>query len=68
MTEQEFRHMLVMLRLHIPYDPIPPGARNMTPEKVAQFNEVQTRLNGKIAEIYAEKVQALFKIVGVSME
>ena len=38
------------------------------PRQVSKFNEVQVRLNTKIAEIEAEKVKELSKIAGIANE
>jgi hypothetical protein len=67
MTDQTFLQQLIWARLHIRVDPPPPWAAKLTKEQMAQFNEVQTRLNAKILELETEKIEKLFKIVGTGV-
>jgi hypothetical protein len=66
MTEKELQNMFMLMRKPIPWDPAPWWVR-LTKEQVAQFNDVQVRLNTKIAALEAEKVKALSKIAGISV-
>lgn len=63
MTEKELWKLFVLLRKPIPWDPAPEWAR-LTPEQMQKFNEVQSRFNTKLAQIDAEKIQALNEIMG----
>ena len=64
MTEEQLRKLFVLLRKPIPWDPIPWWVK-LNKDQVAKFNEVQVRLNTKIAEIEAEKMKELSKIAGI---
>jgi hypothetical protein len=63
MTDEELYRLFLMLRRPIPWDPIPVGIK-INQEQATKFNEVQARLNAKIAQLDAEKVAELSKIVG----
>ena len=64
MTEEQLQNLLLLLHRPI-WDPIPWWIK-LNPEQVIEFNEVQVRLNTKLAEIQAEKVQALSRIAGMA--
>lgn len=67
MTEQELFKLFQLLRKPIHWDPVPPWVK-LSKRQIIQFNGVQERLNSKIAQLEAEKVQALGKIAGLSQE
>jgi phosphatidylinositol kinase/protein kinase (PI-3 family) len=63
MNDVELMRLFVMLRRPIPWDPIPWWIK-LNNEQIARFNEVQQRLNTKIAEIEAQKMKELGEIAG----
>jgi hypothetical protein len=67
MTEQQLQQLFNLLRRPIPWDPIPWWIK-LDKEQVAKFNDVQVRLNTKIAEIEAQKTKELSKIVGIPIK
>jgi hypothetical protein len=64
MNDVELMRLFVMLRRPIPWDPIPWWIK-LNKEQIAHFNEVQQRLNTKIAEIEAQKIKELDEIAGL---
>ncbi len=64
MDEKLLERLFLLLRRPIPWDPIPWWIK-LDEKQVAQFTEVQTRLNTKIAALEAQKVKELGKIVGM---
>jgi hypothetical protein len=67
MTEEQLRQLFILLHKPIWWDPIPWWIK-LDKEQVAKFNDVQVRLNTKIADIEAEKIKELSKIAGISMK
>jgi hypothetical protein len=64
LSEEDLTRLFIFLHRPIPWDPIPWWIK-IDKEKIAHFNEVQTQLNAKIAEIHAQKVAELGKIIGM---
>lgn len=64
MTDQQLQNLFIFLRKPIPWDPVPWWIK-LTKEQIVKFNEVQVRLNTKIAELEAEKIKELSKIAGM---
>lgn len=67
MTEEQLRQLYILLRRPIPWDPIPWWIK-LNKEQLAKFNDVQVRLNTKIAEIEEQKMKELSQIAGISMK
>ncbi len=67
MTDQELFRLYQFLRKPIYWDPPPPWLQ-LTEAQMSKFNEVQVRMNAKIAQIEHEKVVELGKIAGLSMK
>lgn len=66
MDEQLLQKLFLLLRKPIPWDPIPWWVK-LNKEQVVRFNDVQVKLNSKIAEIEAQKIRELSKISGLPM-
>jgi hypothetical protein len=66
MDEQLLQKLFLLLRKPIPWDPIPWWVK-LNKEQVVRFNEVQVKLNSKIAEIEAQKIRELSKMTGLPM-
>jgi hypothetical protein len=64
MNEEEIRRLFLLLRKPIPWDPVPWWIK-LNPDQIQKFNEVQVRMNTKIAELEAKKIQELEKIAGM---
>lgn len=64
MTDERLQQLFIFLRRPIPWDPIPWWVK-LDKEKVAKFNQVQTQLNTKIAELEAQKIKELSEITGM---
>jgi hypothetical protein len=66
MTEEQLRQLFILLHKPIPWDPVPWWVK-LDKVQLAKFNDVQVRLNTKIAEIEGQKIKELSKIVGIPM-
>lgn len=66
MDEQLLQKLFLLLRKPIPWDPIPWWVK-LNKEQVVRFNDVQVKLNSKIAEIEAQKIRELSKMAGLPM-
>jgi hypothetical protein len=66
MTEEQLRQLFILIRRPIPWDPIPWWIK-LNKEQIVQFNEVQVRLNSKIAELEVQKIKELSKITGMEV-
>jgi hypothetical protein len=67
MTEKLLERLFVLLHKPIPWDPIPWWVK-LDDERVRQFNDVQVRLNTKMAEIQAQKIVELSKIADIPIK
>ncbi len=67
MTELQLQNLFLLLHKPIPWDPIP-WWFSLDKERVAKFNEVQTKLNTQIATIQAEKVRDLAGILNMPIK
>lgn len=67
MDELLLQKLFLLLRKPIPWDPIPWWVK-LNKEQVTRFNEVQVKLNSKIADIEAQKVRELSKMAGLPMQ
>ena len=67
MDEQLLQKLFLLLRKPIPWDPIPWWVK-LNKEQVTRFNEVQVKLNSKIADIEAQKIRELSKMAGLPMQ
>jgi|GEM_PF-2568146 len=64
MNDEELRRLFLLLRRPINWDPVPWWIK-ISPDQLQKFNEVQLRMNTKIAELEAKKIQELEKITGM---
>jgi hypothetical protein len=67
MTDEQLQKLLLLIHRPIPWDPVPWWIR-LSKDQITKFNEVQTTLNAKLAEIQAEKMNALSEIIGMQMK
>jgi hypothetical protein len=67
MDELLLQKLFLLLRKPIPWDPIPWWVK-LNKEQVTRFNEVQVKLNSKIADIEAQKIRELSKMAGLPMQ
>lgn len=67
MTDEQLQKLFILIRKPIAWDPVP-WWRKLNKEQLEKFNDVQVRLNSKIAELEAEKVKELSEIAGISMK
>lgn len=63
MPKIEISELYKFIRRPIPWDPVPWWVK-LDKRRLAKFNEIQLELNTRIAELEAEKVKKLSKIVG----
>ncbi len=63
-TDQDLFKLFVFLRRPIPWDPIPPWIK-VAPDVAEKFSAAQARLNVRMAQLEAEKVHELGKIIGL---
>jgi hypothetical protein len=64
MLDKDLWIFLYYLRHPVPIpDPCPPFLK-FDVEKIRQFNEIQTRLNAKIAKLEMEKFNEFSKLIG----
>jgi hypothetical protein len=64
MPEDTLQNLFLLLRRPIPWDPVPWWVK-LDKDQLTKFNEIQVRLNSKIAELEAQKVKELSKIAGI---
>jgi hypothetical protein len=64
MTDERLQQLFILLRRPIPWDPIPWWIQ-LDRAKSERFNQVQTQLNAKIAELEAQKIKELSEITGM---
>jgi len=67
MTEEQLRQLYILIRRPIPWDPVPWWIK-LNKDQLVKFNDVQVRLNTKIAEIEAQKIKELSEIAGIPMK
>jgi len=65
--DEELRKLFVLLRRPIPWDPVPWWIK-LNKDQIIKFNDIQVRLNTKIAEIEAEKIKELSRIAGMPIK
>ena len=63
MTDERWQQLFILLRRPIPWDPVPWWIK-LDKVKLEKFNQVQTQLNTKIAELEAQKMKELSEITG----
>lgn len=64
LANDHLQKLYILLRRPIPWDPIPWWVR-LDKSQIEKFNEVQSRLNSKIAELESEKMKELTEIAGM---
>jgi hypothetical protein len=67
MNIEELKKMLLMIQRPIPWDPVPPWLK-LSKDKIKKFNDIQIRLNAKIAVIEDQKKIELGKLAGIPIK
>ena len=67
MADVTISNVDLFMRKRPEWDPVPWWIK-LNKEQVTKFNEIQVRLNTKIAQLEAEKIVELSKVAGISLQ